>query len=53
MEINISKEMAEAVTNALIADLQTGGIREYGNPDDYTVSNQEALEFFQEVLKQI
>lgn len=49
MKINISREMARAAVGALIRDVNHG-IKTYGTQGDYQVTNQEALEFFEEVL---
>ncbi len=46
MTINISKEMAIAVVAALREHIETNGTQIFGQRDDYTVTNEEALTFF-------
>jgi hypothetical protein len=49
MQINISREMAMAVIAALREHIETNGRQDFGPKDEYQVSNEEALEFFQDV----
>ena len=50
MQINISEEMALAVIVALTEHINVNGYQEFGPKDGYQVSNEEALEFFQDIL---
>jgi hypothetical protein len=51
MQINISREMAMAVIDALKAHIWEYGPEDFGHDDDYKVSNEDALAFFEEILK--
>ena len=51
MTANMSPEMIKAVVSALRFELKHFGLQSYDDGADYEVTNEEALEFFEELAE--